>query len=148
VEPLPSLRYHQRTFTLLGHQPARSSFLEEKIGGLEKELGRPFPGSVREWYTLAGATSLLAEYSNDDHVVPLDQLSRVEAVESVDDVKVPGGCRIVVVLLENQDVCKWGFTLDSDDDPAVVVCDNHYLHPRWHLCADRFSTFVYTRIWD
>jgi hypothetical protein len=145
---IAKLRFHQRTFALLGHQPATSDALQDKLADVERALGRPLPASVREWYSLAGATSLLAEFSNDDHIVPLEQLTGCESIDAIDDVIAPGRNQAHVLMHENQGVCTWAVLIDGSDDPAVVVCDNHYLNPRWHLYSDRFSTFVYVRIWD
>jgi len=50
-------------------------------------------------------------------------------------------------LVENQAVCVWGIQLNGTDDPPVLVVENES-GASWLHCSDRFSTFVYTRIWD
>jgi hypothetical protein len=46
------LRFHARTFDLLGMEPGVSPSAVELLNQVENKIGRPLPASVREWYEL------------------------------------------------------------------------------------------------
>jgi hypothetical protein len=52
----------------------------------------------------------------------------------------------LVVMYENQAVCRWAVPLDEDDDPGVLVQRDGM--SGWRMASDRFSSFVYSYIWD
>ena len=118
--------FHQASFKLVGAQPLLSS-------------SRPadLPASVSEWYSYSDALELLARYSNNDDPLLPDEFRR----HAFDNHK------LVVFMIENQGVCWWAYEDDGSADPPVWV---NVEPPRdaWRLCCGKFSTFVYTRLFD
>lgn len=117
---------HQESFALLGRAlpplPKRATDL---------------PDCVAQWYALPDGLSLLKEYSNSDSPVAPDQF----------ELHTWGKKILATFLYENQGVCCWAFDLKGGDDPPVYVAFNPK-SDRWHVCCSRFSTFVYTRLFD
>jgi hypothetical protein len=68
------LVYHQQTVSILDPTPLVSSEALAALDERERALGIRIPTSVREWYSLEGAVTLLATYRNDDHPVRLEEL--------------------------------------------------------------------------
>ena len=113
--------FHQASFNLIGAMPL---FGSSRLTDL--------PASVAEWYSCSNALELLARYSNDDHPLPPDEFRR----HTFDNHK------LVVFMIENQNVCWWAYEDDGSADPAVWV--NVDPPPNaWRLCCSKFSTFVY-----
>ncbi len=81
--------------------------------------------------------SILAEHSNHDPPITVEEFSLQES---------PVG-RLLPVRWENQGVCTWAVLLDGSDDPPVFV-DVDSGGTSWQLSAPRFSTYVYTCVWD
>jgi hypothetical protein len=141
------LRFHAKTFSLLGIEPSVSPSAVELLDQVEKRIGRPLPASVREWYELRGACRLLLENSNDDPPVDISHFG-----EPARDSRGGGPHDLIArdLLLfrrENQGVCAWAICLNGSDDPPVVVDVDSQFHT-WASCADSFSHHVYSWVWD
>lgn len=131
------LKYHQRTFDLLGLEPHLNPEAPAILDQFEHEHNFKLPASVREWYELEGAVSLLREYSHEDHPSELHELAQ--------DVKDSDNGKLLIFMVENQACALWAINLDGSDDPPVVVDHDENV---WRYCADNFSSFIYTQVWD
>lgn len=153
MKTYPPLRYHQATVDLLQAFPLVSPTAMEALNHLQYQLPMPLPASVREWYSLQQATDWLAEYSNDDHPIPVEQFTVVESSRkgrSVDK-QARAQPELMPILQENQYVWTWALRLTGTQDPPVVVALTQTepgTHWHWEPYAVTFSTFVYTRMWD
>lgn len=137
--------YHIQAFELLNLEPKDSVEGRKLLHSIEEELNITLPAAFREWYTLANATQTLADYSNNDHPIPISKLGRpFERWLPYDPVK--NG--ILPFMVENQSVCTWAIRLNADDDPAVLVEVDSGSPPQWQLCAERFTDWVYLLIRD
>lgn len=134
------LKYHQKTFNLLNQQ---SQFSQESLLKLEassKEKDIVFPASIVEWYSLESAIEILGQNSNDDHFVKIDDFGK----DTEDQELLAEG--LLLFMVENQAVCQWAIKLDNSDDPPVLAKDVD--SKAWELCAEKFSTFVWTLAFD
>lgn len=131
------LKYHQRTFDLLGLEPHLNPEAPAILDQFEHEHNFKLPASVREWYELEGAVSLLREYSNEDHPFELNEL--VRGVRDWDNGK------LLFFMVENQACGLWAINLDGSDDPPVVADFDENV---WRFCAGTFSNFIYTQVWN
>jgi hypothetical protein len=120
------IQHHMNSFALLGREPPP---LPARVNDL--------PDSVAQWYALPDGLLLLKEYSNSDSPLPPYEFEPHSFVEKT----------LATFLHENQGVCWWAFDLKAGDDPPVYVTFNHE-PDRWRPCCSRFSTFVYTRLFD
>ena len=142
------LKYHYEAAELVPGGLRFSDSAAEAVRKRELELGISFPAAVREWYSIEGASSLLAAYSNSDWPIELRELGA-----PVDD-WYGGGPKdfvaegLLLFMCENQGVCNWAVKLDGTPDPAVVVEVDTAPNEIWLPCADRFSTFIWCQIWD
>jgi hypothetical protein len=141
------LRFHARTFDLLGIAPSVSPTAVEFLGQLETKIGCPLPSSVREWYELLGACRILLEYSNDDPPVEILHLGEPRTASRGGGPHNLIARNLLVFRVENQGVCTWAICLDGSDDPPVVV-DVDTQFSTWTRCADSFSQHVYSWVWD
>jgi len=95
------------------------------------------PTSVAEWYSLAGSLQLLEKFSNEDVPANPSEFKTGRHNEK----------ELAVFLYENQGVFWWTFEQGDSDVPPVYV----NLDPppdRWALCCEKFSDFVFTRLFD
>lgn len=153
------IRYHKSALKLLQLTPI-SSAAAAALAAREQALGVTFPASVREWYSIEGAVEILAEHSNEDFPVPLDELG--DAGEAAHG--------LLKIMDENQGVVTWYVALDGSDDPPVDVLgypasdeeeeasrdedeaeDPDEVYAPWNCGgwvreADHFSDFVYRRL--
>ena len=129
--------FHRATFELLGTQPRTSTVAIGDLERTEQRLGIRLPSSVREWYSYDGALPILAAHSNDDPPIPVQEFSLTESTAG----------RLIPIRWENQGVCTWAILLDSSDDPPVLV-DVDSAGTVWQPLAQKFSTYVYTCVWD
>jgi hypothetical protein len=142
------LKYHGDAVRLLPRIPEFSKSAAKLVQQRELQMRVCFPDSVREWYSLEGAAQILAQYSNDDLAVDIEDLG-----ETFDD-WYGGGPRdfladkLLLFMHENQGVSNWAIRLDGSEDPPVVVEVDTAPNAIWLTCADRFSTFVCCQIWD
>ena len=131
------LSFHRATFELLGTEPRTSIAAIGELERTEQRLGIRLPPSVREWYSNDDALPILAAHSNDDPPIPLREFSLTESTVG----------RLILIRHENQGVCTWAILLDGSDDPPVLVeVDSD--GTVWQPCAEEFSTYVYTCVWD
>lgn len=154
------LTYHRPTFDYLNRPPQVSSLAVQALDEFERALQLELPASVREWFSLQHAETLLI--GNQDQVLPLQDI----AWEQIEPFKPNPNAyensehklwvwrvlrhlkrAMLVLILENQGVCEWAVDVSSGDDPPVWIRKNEP-GATWEACADRFSTFVYTRVWD
>lgn len=147
-----SLKYHQPVFDLIGQKPSFSVTNLQLLRKLEQETGVKLPASVREWYSLENGVELLANYSNTDHATMVEDLGRREKYWRDREYHYYNFLleqNLLIVLIETQSVWTWAVKIDGSDDPPVFTCaGSPEPESEWVLCAESFSTFVYTRIWD
>ena len=147
------LRFHQATMDLLGWDSSYSDTSLALLERQEQRCGFSFPAAVREWYALEGAVALLNRYSNQDAETPLEQLGEEQVETGAFASEHAQSYPVVIVQHENQGVCRWGVLLDGSEDPPVLVepysgFGRVETGAAWRLYSERFSSFVYTRIWD
>jgi hypothetical protein len=141
------LRYHRKTFDLLGQEPAVSERAVELLAAAEQRCGKALPAAVREWYSIRGSKGILATYSNQDLPVGVEELGApTAAAQGPSPELLSEG--YLVIMCENQGVCWWAVRLDGSEDPPVVVAVHPSPAPTWEPCAETFSSFVYTLVWD
>ena len=129
--------FQRATFELLGTQPRTSTAALSELERAEQRLGMRLPPSVRDWYSHDGALAILRLHSNDDPPIPVEEFSLTES---------PAG-RLMPIRWENQGVCTWAILLDGSEDPPVLV-DVDSDGTVWQPLAEKFSTYVYTCVWD
>lgn len=129
--------YHNATLELLGRRLRSEPTALDALECAERRLGVRLPRSVREWYSCDDAVPILAEHSNDDSPIAVQDFALRES---------PIG-RVLPIRWENQGVCTWAVLLDGSDDPPVLV-DVDSGGSVWQLLAQKFSTYVYTCVWD
>lgn len=146
-----TLRFHQATADLSRQPLILSPAAQHALSEREAACGFALPASVREWYSLEGAVDILAHHSNDDHAIPLERLG---ASAPLSHDPGPSATKRLAVMTENQGVCSWAVSLDGSDDPPVLVgmddgtAEGDESPVVWRSFAARFSTFVYTLVWD
>jgi hypothetical protein len=141
------VRFHAKTVKLLNVVPATSESAVADLDAVEVRIGRRLPASVREWYSLEGASKLLRQYSNDDWPLEVREfgLPRKDTCGGGPHDLLARG--LVVFRYENQGVCVWAFGLDgTDDPPAYVDYDSQF--KTWTQCAPTFSAHLYAWMWD
>src|SRR5689334_18834553 len=104
-------QYHGRAIGLLERTPVVSPGAIGAIVRAEQTFGFRCPPSVREWYSLRDAASILESCSRADSIVPVEELG--EPVNTVDLVKQ----NLLLFRHENQGVCSWTVRLEAGDDP-------------------------------
>jgi hypothetical protein len=141
------LRFHSRAIDLLVSKPkidvARLHLLEQR----EQFLSASFPASIKEWYGLENAESILESFCwRHATVCPLDRLGAV-----VSDSLFPDSfdfLRHGMLWISHEAEC--GFSravkLRSDDPEVLIRSSTDPLH--WCHNAESFSTFVYCQIWS
>lgn len=142
------LRFHQAAVELLPEAPQFSPENANLLDAREKKLGIAFPAAVREWYSLEGPDDLLREHSNADFPTALGDLG-----EPIPDWYGSGtrdfvAQKLLHVLNENQGSANWAVRLDGGDDPEVVVEVETAPDEVWLPHVEKFSAFIFTRIWD
>ena len=129
------MRFHTNSFRWIS-DPIPSGH-PETLARAEERLGLRLPLSVCEWYGDVDGRHILSKYSNHDHALVPNDFERVEV----------DGKSIIIILIENQAVCRWGFELDGTDDPPVHV--DFRPHANELLLYSRtFSEFTYVRVFD
>lgn len=113
------LKYHQKTFALLGREPKKSAVAVKQIAVIERRLKIRLPAAVKEWYSLAGAVKLLYEHSNQDEPTPLEELGSPYEVSH----------GVLKIQTENQGVAEWYVRLDGSEDPPVLVESEFHHEP-------------------
>lgn len=133
------LKYHRATAQLLTEALVASDSVPQfaSLGPFTQHV----PASVQEWYGLRDAVSILHRHSNCDHALEPHEF----------DSRIDSGNPIVRFMIENQGCAAWGFLVDSNvDDPPVVVNQqpDWWHRPQWEFCTERFSEFVYLKVFD
>jgi hypothetical protein len=129
--------FHLATFELLGTHPRPSALALGELEATEQHLGMRLPPSLREWYSYDSALPILSEHSNADPPIPVQEFSVTQSTAG----------RLIPIRWENQGVCTWAILLDGSDDPPVLV-DVDSDGTAWQPLATKFSTYVYTCVWD
>jgi hypothetical protein len=97
------MRYNAKTIGMLRKPVPEGN--EQSIILAERKLGIRLPESVREWYSEIDGRDVLSNYSNDDWALAPSEFTRVEVC----------GKELVQFLVENQNVCWWGFELNGSE---------------------------------
>ncbi len=144
------LVYHQAAFDVMGKTPKPSKKALGILEGRERALGVILPASLREFYSLAGASDVLTDHSNQDPAVPIEELGEPEDLKR----------GVLRIQDENQGCATWYVRLDGSDDPPVEVASEfEYRDPpegsddwgfwdvaRFVRFSDRFSEYVHQRV--
>lgn len=129
--------YHDRSYRLLGTTAGEDTAVIRELHDLEQRLEQKLPKSMLEWYKRENAIAILQQHSNND---PLISVSDMQLVYWNSRTLLP-------IRHENQGVCTWAIELNRSDDPPVWVdVDTDGLD--WKPCADTFSDYVFSCIWD
>lgn len=129
--------YHAATFQLLGFEPKHCGVAEAAVQRIETHLALSLPRSVRDWYVREDAVKILADHSNADPPISVDDFAVVSWRTR----------QLLPFRHENQGVCTWAIDLNGSDDPPVYVgvdTDGR----EWELLAFTFSRYVYSCVWD
>jgi hypothetical protein len=141
------LRFHSKTARLLNIEPRRSPSSATALRRVEEKIGRTLPASVREWYEMEGACQLLRQYSNCDEPLEITDFGKPERDTDGGGPHDLLARDLLLFRWENQGVCAWAINLDGSDDPPVVV-DVDTQFRSWVPCANSFSEYVYSCVWD
>ena len=142
--------FHQATFDKIGKRPLSSRPVIKVLEERERALGITFPSSLRECFSLKGASRILEEYGYSDVPVPIDELGDPEELEH----------GVIRFLDDGHGMGGWYVLLDGSDDPPVVleVEGDRHLPPegvddwtfsdvvKFHPEAEHFSEFVSQRV--
>ena len=141
------MAYHSKTISLLGLPIRTSPVARQTLDDLAKTVNQPLPAAVREWYELEDAVELIGRFSNCDHPVPIDALKRSLLEVRKEGLPDPRQNTFLVFKSENQGVCTWAVLLDGSADPPVFLdFDSAFNSPV--KCADAFSQYLYSCVWD
>jgi hypothetical protein len=141
------VKYHSDTLKLIGVEPQKSDDSGEALAQVEARIRRPLPASVREWYELEDACEILRAYSNADPPLEIADLGKVDKYTDGEGPHDLLSRHLLLFKRENQGVCAWAIHLNGTDDPPVVV-DVDTQFRSWVPCADSFSQYVYSCVWD
>jgi len=95
------------------------------------------PPSFSEFYAFRELTDILQRDGGDRLYAVSDyQVSNRE------------GYAVLVFMEENQAVYQWGVTLNGQPNPLVMVKVRDDPSTKWLPCAESFSTFIYTIVFD
>ncbi|MCU0490495.1 MAG: hypothetical protein MUD01_02710 [Chloroflexaceae bacterium] len=129
------LRFHKRTFALLGAEAPRQERSIATLVQWAHELHITLPAAFVEWVRFDDGT-LLTRYSNDDWF----WLNQPKLVET------PDGVRGLRFSSENQNNFSKIVTLDQGDDPPVLFA---WLNqPPWVMHSERFSDAILAQLFD
>jgi hypothetical protein len=145
---MSQLKYHSAAVALLPKPPRFSESAAHSVRERERQLGIAFPDSVREWYSLEDAAGLLGSYSNDDWPIDVSQLGEPFENWFGQGERDFLSQNLLILMHENQGVCNWAIKLTGDPDPPVVNEETSAPGAVWLPCADSFSTFIWSQIWD
>lgn len=139
-----AFQFHQQTFDLIGITPLVSAESLAALLRTEKDLGFTFPPSVKAWYSIENAISILQVHSNSDHMIGLIELGYDNQPPNVKENL--WSEKLLWFMTENQGVCYWAVKLDGSDDPQVMVWVDG--RNKWETHANKFSTFVWCQVFD
>lgn len=146
------MKYHKRTFALLGLNAVLNPKAEASISKAERRLGYRLPASLREWYSLEGAERILNRFARCDAPIPLRKFGVQCAEEDESEELLAWDKGYLIIRFEEQGVCKWGVELNGSNDPPVAV--SYRVTPYdsdeqgWTRATDTFSHYVYNCVWD
>jgi hypothetical protein len=167
------VKYHQKTLKLVegydvSFDPARAA--ATALGA--EAAGVLLPASVAEWYGVPARSVLWQWYSGehwpaawgkedgaydpDDDLFPTDRREDYHAwwlshrgfwfdPPISHDLRGWVNWPILPLMDENQACWQWGVVLDGTHDPPAVITSGDGI---WDTCADSFSTYVYSLIFD
>jgi hypothetical protein len=140
-------QFHRRTFELLSIEAAASTAAIASLRRVESRIRKRLPVSLIEWYLQRNACAILMEHSNTDPPVALDDLGKPLTDPTVRRPRELANEGLLPIRFQNQGVCTWAVRLDGSEDPPVVVTYDERLC-EWIRCADHFSDYVFTCVWD
>lgn len=128
-------KYHDRTLALLGPEGELEEQPAPELTAWAQANEITLPASYLEWARL-DRNNLLRKYSNDDWFY----------LDNPDLVTTPSGMRALFFHSENQNNFNMYVALDSGDDPPVLYQEAN--NPRWLTYCERFSDYIFARIFD
>jgi hypothetical protein len=132
------VEFHGAALDLLGAAPEFSLDRERELVERQERCETTFPASVVEWFALTHGERLFEEHSNQDRLVPVDELGDPDETDQ----------GYLCVALENQGVVAFYVRLDEGDDPPVYDNNDEFgaedlSQVGWNLLSASFSNFVF-----
>ena len=151
--------WHADAYRVMNLKPTLDPQLGGTIDALERGSGLRVPASVREWYSVPGATAWLAHNRRNIFVSagqlgdPLRGADYLASGRLVTETDCQYCCRWIVQLRPASPDAEPlvpipETTTTPDDDPPVFLVDPEAPDSVADLYADRFSTYVLTSVWD
>lgn len=107
---------------------------------LDTRCAGGLPASVKEWYSLDGIDRIMEKATCNS---PLALADLGQPVDRLD------GQKLLLLMYENQGVCRWAVPLNGADDPPVLVSFDDWEAPEsWQPYAESFSAFAQTVLGD
>ena len=133
------LEYHQAIIELLGVEPSLSEDAVRIVAAREEACGAVFPASVKEWFSIEGATRIFEQTGH--HLEPLEELGGAEETRQ-------GYLRVAT---EAQAVVGWYVRLDESDDPPVHDNNDQWdeqdlNNVDWNFYSASFTNFIFDTI--
>jgi hypothetical protein len=132
-----------RAMALADRRLLLSPEAEPRLAAVERVLGLKIPPSLRELLASDAWPSFLAEFSNRDRPISLDDLGR-RGWKTYDPVE----HALLPFMIENQGVCTWAVALNGSDDPEVSVEVDSGDPPTWRHAAPTFSLWLECQVLD
>jgi hypothetical protein len=126
--------YHTESINLLQCEDEVNNL--QAVLDCEESAGVRLPTSIRQFYANTKLTKIV-DRDSGDHLIAATKLELMEATK----------IGRLVFMVENQGVFLWAAALDASEDPPVLVREFRENKP-WIACSDRFSTYVYTRVFE
>jgi hypothetical protein len=145
--PCMELKFHRKTFNLLGLEPQISIEGVTVLEKIEEYHKIQLPASVREWYSIQDAVVLMRAMFFIHPPTKLEALSEKPShyIRSYSEqgYKYP----LLHMIWENQGVWSIATLLEPEQDPPVFLglYEEQY---KWQLHAQSFSDFIYAWAWD
>jgi hypothetical protein len=143
VPAIAKLSYHQATFELLARQPVLNKEAQRLLKEWEKDHADRLPLSVREWFTLQDAGTLLGGGPGGEWVAGVGDLLR--GYEALNEPGGSGERKLLCFLDLHQGVTYYDLEIDGSEDPFVVIVDCG--REETELPRERFSVFVFSSLW-
>jgi hypothetical protein len=144
--PAPmKLEYHRATLDCVGRKPALSRAAVKRIDAAEKKAGLQLPPSVREWYSLTGCDTIIANPPRWVELATLPGLLKnLQSARSWLE-HFPTGASTPPLQIGEIDGTNYRFWLDLDgsDDPPVTEADRDVF-----TAAEHFSEFIFGLVWE
>lgn len=139
------MSFHQNSFKIIGTTPAVSQSALDQLRALEDRCPGGLPIAVKEWYALADSHQILRK-ATCHSPVPVTELG-----EPIDWLDAPIDLvtqELLMVMSENQGACHWAVTLNSEENPPVLVSYDLTQANSWQPYAESFSAFIETVLID